>query len=153
LTSIFATVNGVCTGFVTDSICETPVTSPDFYPTILEMAGLPQIPSQHIDGLSITDLFGGRTIPERAIYWHYPHYGNQGGTPGCSIRMGDYKLIEFFEDGRLELYNLRAGIREETNIVNENKGIAEKMHGMLKKWQVEVWAKFPEVNPDYSEWQ
>jgi len=137
------------------SVCGAPMTSPDFYPTILEMAGLPLIPAQHVDGISLTNLFKGADAPDKnrkdgAIYWHYPHYGHQGGTPGCSMRMGDYKLIEFFEDGRLELYNLINDIREDYNIINENRELAERMHGMLKKWQVEVQAKFPEPNPDYE---
>ncbi len=91
------------------SICDVPVSSPDFYPTMLDMAGLDLLPEQHCDGESILPLLkGGNTMKREAIFWHYPHYGNQGGTPGSSVRCGDYKLIEFFEDGRLELYNLRA---------------------------------------------
>jgi len=132
------------------SVCGVPVTSPDFYPTILEMAGLPLISEQHTDGVSIADLLKGGAIEREAIYWHYPHYGNQGGTPGSSMRMGDYKLIEFFEDGRLELYDLRNDLEEECNIAGENKELAEKMHSMLKNWQVEVQAKFPAGNPEYT---
>src|SRR5699024_2970384 len=63
--------------------CDEPVTSPDFYPTILDMAGLDQIPGQHKDGTSLVPLLRGEKHLKRdAIYWHYPHYGNQGGTPG-----------------------------------------------------------------------
>jgi len=132
------------------SVCGVPVTSTDFYPTILEMAGLPLMPEQHIDGVSIVELFKGGTVEREAIYWHYPHYGNQGGTPGSSMRMGDYKLIEFFEDGRLELYNLKKDVEEEYNIAEETKELTDKMHGMLKRWQVEVQAKFPAVNLEYK---
>ncbi|MHC4788061.1 MAG: sulfatase, partial [Planctomycetota bacterium] len=90
------------------SSCSVPVTTPDFYPTFLEAAGLEPIPQQHCDGVSLMPLLKGSQELERdAIFWHYPHYGNQGGTPGSSVRAGDWKLIEFFEDGRLELYNLR----------------------------------------------
>ena len=133
------------------SVCEIPVTSPDFYPTILEMANLPKIPEQHIDGVSMTNLLkGGNKIDRDAIYWHYPHYGNQGGTPGASMRMGDYKLIEFFEDNRLELYDLKNDLEENFNIAEKNKELTEKMYGMLKTWQIEVQAKFPAVNPEYK---
>lgn len=92
-----------------NSTCQVPVTSPDYYPTFLEACHLPLLPKQHEDGISLLPLFQGKeTIDREAIYWHYPHYGNQGGTPGSSIRMGgDYKLIEFFETGKCELYNLK----------------------------------------------
>ena len=96
------------------------MTSPDFYPTILELAGLDPLPAQHCDGTSIAPLLrGAKSIEREAIFWHYPHYGNQGGTPGSSVRADDYKLIEFFEDGRLELYNLRDDIGEERNLAEQ----------------------------------
>jgi len=133
------------------SICNEPVTSPDFYPTILEMAGLPLLPKQHRDGISMMPLLkGAQTLEKRAIYWHYPHYGNQGGTPGSSIRMGDYKLLEFFEDGRLELYNLREDIGEETNLAGKMPELAKKMHEMLIHWRLSVEAKIPSVNPNFD---
>ena len=93
------------------AVCTTPVTSPDFFPTLLEIAGQPLRPDLHCDGVSFAGLLRGeQELPREAIFWHYPHYGNQGGTPGSSLRAGDFKLIEFFEDGRLELYNLRLDI-------------------------------------------
>jgi len=132
------------------SICDVPVTSPDFYPTLLEMAGLPLLPEQHVDGVSIMPLLNGAEKLDRdAIYWHYPHYGNQGGTPGSSIRMGDYKLIEFFEDGRLELYNLREDIEEKTNLASALPELAERMKKMLHDWRESVEAKMPQPNPDF----
>ena len=138
--------NGIKAG----STCGVPVTSPDFYPTILEMANLPLRPEQHVDGVSIAGLFKGeRKLEREAIYWHYPHYGNQGGTPGSSMRMGNYKLIEFFEDGRLELYDLENDLEEKRDIAGENPELKARMSGMLAKWRVEVRAKIPEVNPDY----
>lgn len=132
------------------SKCLEPVTSPDFYPTILEMAQLPLIPEQHVDGVSIMPLLkDGLDIEREAIYWHYPHYANQGGTPGCSIRMGDYKLIEFFEDNSLELYNLRDDIEEKHNIADEKPNLTKKMHEMLVNWRNSVNAKIPMPNPDF----
>lgn len=134
------------------SVCTEPVTSPDFYPTMLEMAGLPLIPQQHVDGVSIVPLLKGEGKPDReAIYWHYPHYGNQGGTPGSSLRMGDYKLIEFFEDGRLELYNLREDIEEEKNLATQMPDLIAKMHKMLVAWRESIEAKIPEPNPDMGD--
>ncbi|MCR2808063.1 sulfatase [Paenibacillus soyae] len=131
--------------------CSTPVTSPDFYPTILELASLPPIPEQHIDGVSLVPLLQGKSIDREALYWHYPHYGNQGGTPGSSIRIGDYKLIEFFEDGRLELYNLKEDIREEHNLAEVEVERATLYQRKLEEWRNKVDAKIPQLNPDYFE--
>lgn len=131
--------------------CSVPVTTPDFYPTILEMAGLDPIPEQHCDGVSLVPLLKGADALDReAIFWHYPHYGNQGGTPGSSVRAGDYKLIEFFEDGRLELYDLRKDISEEHNIASYYSGLVRKLHAMLASWRESVGAKIPQPNPDYD---
>ena len=80
------------------SVCDVPVTSTDFYPTMLEIASAPLKLNQHVDGVSIVPLLKGeKSIDREAIYWHYPHYSNQGGRPGSAIRYGDYKLIEYFE--------------------------------------------------------
>ncbi len=128
------------------ALCATPVTSPDFYPTLLEMAGLPPLPAQHRDGVSFAPLLRGQGLEREAIYWHYPHYGNQGGTPGCSLRAGDYKLIEFFEDGRLELYDLRADVGETHNLAGELPEVAARLHGLLVAWRASVEAKLPERN-------
>lgn len=133
------------------SICDVPITSTDFYPTILEMAGLDLMPDQHCDGVSFFGLFNGKTKLDRdAIFWHYPHYGNQGGTPGASVRCGDYKLIEFFEDERLELYNLSEDISEKNNIAEEKRNLTKELKEMLDDWKVKVRAKIPERNPDYK---
>jgi arylsulfatase A-like enzyme len=133
------------------SMCDVPVTSPDFYPTFLEMGGLDPIPEQHVDGESIVPLLKGNgSLKRSAIFWHYPHYGNQGGTPGSSVRCGDYKLIEFFEDGRLELYNLRSDLGEQHNLATEEPDRARELKAMLTEWRARVEAKIPERNPDYS---
>jgi arylsulfatase A-like enzyme len=135
------------------SLCTAPVSSPDFYPTFLELAGLPLLPEQHVDGVSLVPLLHGADELEReAIYWHFPHYGNQGGTPGCSIRSGDYKLIEFFEDGRLELYNLREDLSEKTNLAQSDPQRAKRMHQLLKSWRERIEAKLPEHNPEFVAW-
>ncbi len=132
-----------------NSVCDIPVTSPDFYPTFLEAANLPLIPLQHTDGVSILPLLKGEERLDRdAIYWHYPHYGGQGGTPGSSVRMGNYKLLEFFEDGRLELYNLKEDISEKHNLVNELPELTNKMHNMLKNWRESINALYPDINKE-----
>jgi arylsulfatase A-like enzyme len=132
------------------SSCDVPVTSTDFYPTLLEAAGLPPRPQQHMDGVSLMPLLsGGSKLDRDAIFWHYPHYGNQGGTPGCSVRMGDHKLIEFFEDGRLELYNLREDISEEQDLAATHPRTAGELHDRLMQWRQSVEALVPERNPDW----
>ena len=139
---------------VPGSTCGVPVTSPDFYPTMLELAGLDPLPEQHCDGVSIAPLLRGEEKLDReAIYWHYPHYGNQGGTPGCSVRCGDYKLIEFFENGRLELYHLRDDIGETHNLAAERPDLARELHGRLAAWREGVGGKLPERNPDHVPWR
>ena len=133
-----------------DSLCRVPVTSPDFYPTLLEAAGLDPRPAQHADGVSVAGLLGGGDRLDRdAIFWHYPHYGNQGGTPGCSVRCGDYKLIEFFEDRRVELYNLREDIGETRNLAPDQPDLARDLHARLRAWLAGVGAEIPQPNPDY----
>ena len=95
------------------SVCSEPVTSTDFYPTMLEMAGLPLRPQQHCDGLSLVPLLKQQgNLKRDALYWHYPHYSNQGSAPASAVRAGDYKLIEFYEDNHIELYNIKNDIGE-----------------------------------------
>jgi arylsulfatase A-like enzyme len=135
------------------SVCDVPVTSPDFYPTLLEAVGLQPLPSQLLDGVSLMPLLrGGAGLEREAIFWHYPHYGNQGGTPGSSVRAGAYKLIEFFEDGRLELYNLVDDPGEECNRSADLPEVTRRLHGLLCAWRAQVEAKIPQPNPDFVSW-
>jgi arylsulfatase A-like enzyme len=134
------------------SRCAEPVTSTDFYPTMLEIAGLPPIPAQHGDGVSILPVLkGADRLNREAIYWHYPHYSNQGGSPGCSMRSGDWKLIEFFEDGKLELYNLREDAGEERDLAAREPALVKRLYRMLAGWRESVKAKLPSRNPRYQE--
>jgi arylsulfatase A-like enzyme len=132
--------------------CDVPVTSTDFYPTFLEAASLPLRPQQHADGESILPLLtASGSLQREAIFWHYPHYSNQGGTPACSIRAGDWKLIEFFEDYRLELYNLREDISEANNLAGVEPEIVRDLHQKLVAWRESIEAKIPEPNPHYDD--
>ncbi len=134
-----------------DSTCTVPVTSPDFYPTLLDIAGLDRKPEQHCDGESLLPLLKEEGELERdAIFWHYPHYGNQGGTPGASVRMGDYKLIEFFEDNHVELYNLRQDVSEQHDLSTEEPEKTAELRQRLHEWQRSVEARIPERNPAYQ---
>ena len=130
------------------STVEAPVISTDFYPTILEALGLPARPDQHVDGRSFAEILdGGAGDATRPMFWHYPHYGNQGGTPGGAVRLGDWKLIEFYEDGRLELYDLARDLSETTNRVEEEPERAATMRALLDGWRRGTGARMPRPNP------
>ena len=132
------------------AVCHEPVTSTDFYPTMLEMAGLPLKPQQHVDGISLVGLLKGTgKLQRQAVYWHYPHYSNQGGTPGGAVRAGDYKLIEFYEDGRVELYNLRDDIGERHDLAAEMPEKTAELRRRLDDWRRETGAAMPHRNPNY----
>jgi arylsulfatase A-like enzyme len=130
------------------STSDTPVLSTDLYPTLLELAGLPGRPDQHRDGLSAAPLLRGETPPQRdALYWHYPHYGNQGGSPGAAIQQDPWKLIHFFEDSRNELYNLNQDPGEQHDLAEKEPERVAAMSAQLRAWQEEVGAQFPTPNP------
>ncbi|KAA5544649.1 sulfatase [Roseiconus nitratireducens] len=123
--------------------CDVPVVSTDFYPTLLDLAGFPALPQQHLDGVSLAPLLRGQpTIPREAIFWHYPHYSNQGGFPGGAIRLGDWKLVERYEDGRVHLYNLKSDIGEHTDVAEQHPGRVTQMRQRLHRWYDTVDAKF-----------
>jgi arylsulfatase A-like enzyme len=132
------------------STCDEVVTSTDFYPTILEMAGLKPRPKQHRDGLSLVPLLQrtGR-LDRKAIYWHWPHYGNQGGFPGGAVRAGRWKLIENYEDMHVELYDLAEDISEKHDLAAEMPAKAAELRKMLHDWRRSVGAKMPTPNPRY----
>lgn len=132
------------------SVCRTPVVAVDFYPTLLEMAGLPLKPEQHVDGKSLLPLLKGEKYDRGPIFFHYPHYGGKGDTPAGAVRMGDYKLIEFFEDNHIELYNLRYDISETHDLSTTEKSKATEMLNILRKWRNDCGAKMPVSNPYYE---
>lgn len=133
-------------------VCTTPVISPDFYPTILDLAGLALKPEQHVDGETFAgDLIGEKFLAERSIYWHFPHYANQGGTPGAAVRRGDYKLIEFYEDKRLELYDVVHDPGEEHDLAAKMAEKALALHADLQQWRQALKASLPSINPEYHD--
>ena len=126
-----------------------PVSSIDYFPTIAEMAGAKYY--HKIDGLSITGLLrGGSSLKRDALFWHYPHYSNQGGPPAGAMRQGDWKLIEFYEDGRLELFNLKDDPGETRNLVRREAARAAAMRKKLAAWRKSAGAVMPKVNPEYD---
>ena len=135
-----------------NSVCHVPVISNDFFPTILQMARLPLLKQQHKDGVSLVPLLVGKgNLKPRALYWHFPHYHGSGSTPSGAMRLGDFKLIEWFEDGSVELYNLKDDIGEKENLAEKMPEKAEQMRKMLEEWRYEVGALMPSENPDWVE--
>jgi len=126
------------------SLCHAPVISPDFYPTLLELAGLPLRPQQHRDGLSLVPLLEGKDRLEReALFWHYPHYHGSTWTPGAAVRAGEWKLIHFFEEERVELYRLSKDPSERTNLASQFPEKRDSLLRLLGEWQRDTGAKMP----------
>jgi len=133
------------------STCREPVTSTDFYPTMLQMAGLKPRPAQHVDGVSLVPLLkGARSLGRKAIFWHYPHYSPQGGRPACAVRAGRYKLLEFFEDHHVELYDLAEDLGERNDLAAGMPAKAAELRGMLGQWLRSVGARMPTPNPQWG---
>ncbi len=134
-----------------ESICDTPVLSTDFFPTILEMAGLDLRPDLHPDGRSLSPLLKGvNGLGRDALCWHYPHYHGSGHLPAGAIRQGDFKLIEWFEDDRIELYNLVHDPGEREDLSRSMPDKADAMLATLRQWRQETGALMPTANPDWK---
>jgi arylsulfatase A-like enzyme len=130
---------------------DTPVTSMDIFPTLLEMAGIPAMPDQHRDGLSLASLLAGTDgLDREMLFWHFPHYHGSGNLPSGAIRVGDLKLVEWMEDGRVELYDLSADLGEDQDLAAESPEIAEELRRLLHDWRRRVGAKMPSPNPDWT---
>ncbi len=135
------------------STCDVPVISQDFYPTLVELAGCTVPESQVIDGVSIAKLFDGDTgsdISGRDLFWHYPHYGNQGGDPSSMIRSGDWKLISYHEDGHDELYNLVEDEGEQNDVASANPDRVAELKARLDAWLKDVGATFPVPDTEFD---
>jgi arylsulfatase A-like enzyme len=135
---------------------ELPINSVDLYPTLLEVAGAGRPVGHVLDGNSYLRELRGMVLEagERPpLFWHFPGYLGSGGntwrtTPVGSVRLGDWKLMEFFEDGRLELYNLRKDVGEKMNLATEEEHVAADLHRRLKGWRTDVGALMPTPNPN-----
>jgi arylsulfatase A-like enzyme len=139
---------------------DIPVTNLDFYPTILEVAGIQKPTNKVLDGKSILSVFKGDKLDERPLFWHFPIYLEGGNSetqdtvfrtrPGSAIRLGDWKLIQYFENNDIELYNLKDDIGEKTNLEKVNPEKTMELLDMLEKWRLDTNAPVPtELNPEY----
>jgi len=131
-------------------VYDAPVIGMDLYPTILDLAGLEVIEN---DGKNLMPSLqsSGAQINRASLFWHYPHYHNGGATPYSAIRKGDYKLIEFFEDDHLELYNLTDDIGEEKNLRDSLPAKTKELLNELQNWRDDVNAQYPSANPNFIE--
>ena len=127
-----------------------PVIGTDFYPTILDLIGAKSIPKQHVDGISLKPIFEGKSLKQRPLYWHYPHYGNQGGEPSSIIQEGNWKLIHYWEGGRNELYNLASDLGEQTNLVDQQPEMVKTLSEKLHAWLTSVKAMKPKKDSNYD---
>ncbi|WP_425237124.1 sulfatase [Ulvibacterium sp.] len=134
----------------TGTSTEYPVSGTDFYPTILDLANIDPLPGQHMDGISLKPLLEGKSLPQRALFWHYPHYGNQGGDPSSIIREGEWKLIHYWEDGRNELYNLTKDPGEQEDVQAENPEMTKGLKNKLSNWLQDMNAITPQKDPEYD---
>lgn len=129
----------------------TPVISVDFLPTVLDIAGVPAAGRPSSDGESLVPSLRGEVVgKDRALFWHYPHYHTGGATPYSAIRDGDWKLIHFFEDDRVELYNLGEDIGETRDLAQAHAVRTSKLRAKLDAWRKQVGAQMPTKNPAYD---
>jgi len=128
-------------------VCDVPVSSIDFFPTVLDVCGVTS--DARPDGISLVPVLKGGKLSRDALYWHYPHYSNQGGTPGGAVRSGDWKLVESYENNRRELFDLKADAGENRNLSADKPDVVRKLADQLAAWRNSVGARMPKPNPDY----
>jgi arylsulfatase A-like enzyme len=126
---------------------EVPACSIDLFPTALEVCGVKS--EAKVDGVSLLPVLKGGDVKREALYWHYPHYANQGSRPGGAVRSGNYKLIEFYENGRRELYDVKRDLSENRNLAEDKPEVVKELAAKLAAWRKEVGAKMMTPNPDY----
>ncbi|AWB66202.1 sulfatase [Saccharobesus litoralis] len=131
-----------------------PVSGIDLYPTLLDLAGIKQDANHQLDGISLKPLLQEKTVGQvmanRPLFWHFPHYGNQGGEPSSMIRQGDWKLIYYHEDQRVELYNLVNDIGEQHDLAQQELAMTTSLKAKLDDWLLTTKAVFPQPNPEYD---
>ena len=134
------------------SVCETPVVLTDLVPTLLEAGGVDVAKTVGpLDGVSLAKALRGEPMSARTLYWHFPHYTNQGSRPAGAIRDGDWKLVEQFEDGSVELFNLADDITETKNLAEAQPARAKELLAKLQAWRTSVGARMMLPNPEFDE--
>ncbi|MBD0831628.1 sulfatase [Aestuariibaculum sediminum] len=132
-------------------VCDTPVSGIDYYPTLLDLANIEFPQNNEVEGLSLKPLLNNNEFEERPIFWHYPHYsGGLGGRPSGAVRMGAYKLIEFYEDMHCELYNINDDPKEQEDLASKNPDKVKELKTLLYEWRQNVDAHMPFSNPYFT---
>jgi arylsulfatase A-like enzyme len=137
------------------SVCDAPVISMDIYPTILAMTGVGDGGNPlEVDGVSLVPLLRkAGELAERSLFWHYPHYQHyqqEGATPYAAIRRGDWRLVEFYDDHRVELYHLKDDPGERTNRASSSPDQVKSLQDERHAWLRSVNAQMPTPNPNYD---
>jgi arylsulfatase A len=135
------------------STCDEPIMGVDFYPTLLDITGIGGSAEHNaaMDGVSIKSLIEDpEATIDRDLFWHFPHYHAGGDSPYSTIRSKDWRLVEFFEDGSIELYNLKDDLGESKNLAASNPELAQDLHKKLKQWRKDVGAQMMTENPDFD---
>ena len=132
------------------SVSNAIITSTDFFPTIIELSGAETNLKLPIDGISFTPALLGKKYDRGPVFWHYPHYGNQGSAPAGAVREGDWKLIEWYENGRKELYNLNQDISETVDLSKTYPNKVRTLSNKLTQWRSMTEAKMPFVNSRFD---
>ena len=133
-------------------VCDVPVISVDFFPTIVEMASVSLPETKICEGVNLMPLLRGKKkIPDRALYWHFPHYSELGlQSPCAAIRFGDYKLIEYFENNTVQLFNLKKDLGELSDLSKSNPKKVKELRDMLHNWQNSKGLEPMKPNPDFD---
>jgi arylsulfatase A-like enzyme len=125
-------------------VCDVPAISMDFYPTLLELAGMGADPDRHVDGSSLVPFLRDPAAPaDRTLVWHYPHYHGSDWRPGSAIREGNWKLIEFYETGRHELYDLENDLEEKKDLTGDFPEVADRLKIKLHEVLDGLGANYP----------
>jgi arylsulfatase A-like enzyme len=132
------------------STSAVPVSGIDWYPTLLELAGVPAPAEQGIDGVSLVPLLKGGSISDRSLFWHYPHYGNQGGEPSSIITQNDWKLIHYHEDGHDELYYLADDMGERHDLARAEPDRVLLLRAKLDAWLKATGARLPTEDTQFD---
>jgi arylsulfatase A-like enzyme len=135
-------------GIVPARVTATPVMNTDWLPTLLELAGAPA--PTGLDGKSFARLLRGDPVEPRALFWHFPHYTNQGSRPGGAVREGDWKLIEHYDTGSAELYDLKNDVSETTDLAEREPARVGTLKAKLAAWRLSVGAQTNSLNPSFT---
>lgn len=129
-------------------VSDVPGMTTDLYPTLLDLAGLPTRPEQTLDGVSLAPVLRGTgSVPSRPLYWHFPHYHGSGHRPAGAVRRGRFKLVEWFETGAVELYDLAADPGESVDLATVEQDTTRTLQELLASWRSSVEARMPTPNP------